>query len=262
LTEFTTAVSEVTEGAVNLRGYSLEEIMRKLTYTEGAYLSIFGRLPGEGEHRIVDVLLNSLLDHGFVAATITAARYVASGNPQFVPAVAGGLLACGSNTVSPQHSHELIERAQQLRVEQGLDHAAAARVLIDEYRAARKRIPGFGHPTHKSADFRAEVLFEVTDEVGLTGDAVTQYRELHRQFVEVTGKTNLPINIDGAMAAVGHDLGWTAEQTVALAVLSVLPGLMAHVMEELESGRPLRHITTGAYQVKAISPLPTTNGVS
>lgn len=36
-------------------------------------------------------------------------------------------------------------------------------------------------------------------------------------------------------------------QTVAFAVLSVLPGLMAHVIEEIETGRPLRFIQDGDY---------------
>jgi hypothetical protein len=49
------------------------------------------------------------------------------------------------------------------------------------------------------------------------------------------------------LAAIGRDLGLSANQTVAFAVLSVLPGLMAHVIEEIEIGRPLRYIQDGDY---------------
>jgi citrate synthase len=262
MTAFSTSVSEVGDGLVNLRGYSLEEVMRTCSYSDGVFLTIIGRLPTPAEGRLAGAVLNSLLDHGWVASTVTAARYVASGNPQLVPAVAGGLLAAGSNTVSPQHSFELIARAAEARAERGLTFEKAAEELVDEFAAAKRRIPGFGHPTHKTADFRAEVLFDLAEENGLVGDGIRQYREIHRQFVRKTGRQNIPINIDGAMAALGVDLGWTATQTVAFALMSVLPGVMAHVIEELENGQPLRHITDGGYDVAALRALPNKESAS
>jgi len=257
MTAFSSSVSEVTDGAVNLRGYSLEEVMRHCTFSDGVFLTIVGRLPDAAERQLLDAMLNSLLDHGFVASTITAARYIASGNPQLVPAVAGGLLAAGSNTVSPQHAFDLIDRAASARTDRGLTFEKAAEEMVDECAAEGRRIPGFGHPTHKEGDFRADVLLELMESSGLARDGVRQYLEIHRQFVRKTGKT-LPINIDGALAAIGYDLGWTATQTVAFALMSVLPGVMAHVIEELQSGRPLRHITDGRYdgnRLRALAPL-------
>lgn len=256
MSEFTTQISEVTGGSVNLRGYSLEDVMRRCTYAQGAHLAIIGRLPSAAEGRLLDAVLNSLLDHGFVASTITAARYVASGNPQFVPAVAGGLLAAGSNTLSPEHAYALIAEAERRRTEGGMDAERVAAALVHDYRAAGRRFPGFGHPTHKDGDFRADVLFDLASELGLAGEAVGLYRAIHREFVRQTGKTTIPINIDGALAAIGKDLGWSANQTVAFAVLSVLPGLMAHVVEEIDARRPLRYITDGEYTGAALRPLP------
>lgn len=242
---FTTEVSEVVAGEVNLRGYSLKDLMRGATYADGAFLSITGRMPTPQERRLVDAVLNSLLDHGFVASTITAARYIASGNPQFIPAVAGGILAAGSNTLSPEHSYQLLERAQELRAGGTLEDAADR--VVDEYTVAKKRLPGFGHPIHKTSDFRADILFELAAELGLDGESVQQFQAIHAAFVRKTGRTGIPINIDGALAAIGRDLGWSANQAVAFAVLSVLPGLMAHVIEEIEQRVPLRYIQDGEY---------------
>ncbi|MCG3753961.1 citryl-CoA lyase [Amycolatopsis sp. Poz14] len=249
---FTTEVSEVVEGEVNLRGYSLRDVMENATYADGAFLSITGRVPTPAERRLVDAILNSLLDHGFVASTITAARYIASGNPQFIPAVAGGVLAAGSNTLSPEHSCHLLEHARELRGNNGSIEDGAERVVA-EYVAARKRLPGFGHPVHKTSDFRADILFSLAEELGLAGEAVKQFQAIHAAFVRQTGRTGIPINIDGALAAVGSDLGWTANQTVAFAVLSVLPGLMAHVIEEIDQQRPLRYIQDGEYSGKPMT---------
>lgn len=247
MAEFRTRVSEVGVGTVRLRGYSLEDVMRRLTYTEGTFLSLLGRLPTPAEVRLCDAVLTSLLDHGFVASTITAARYIASGNPQMIPATAGGLLAAGSNTLSPEHSYKLLADAERIRDERGLDFNEAAEVLVEEYSSSKRRLPGFGHPVHKSSDFRTDVIFELAEELGLAGAGIAQYRALLRSFVAKTGKTGIPINIDGGLAAVGWDMGWTANQTVAFAILSVLPGLMAHVVEEIEEGKPLRYILDGEY---------------
>jgi citrate synthase len=242
---FNTEVSDVIEGEVNLRGYALSDIMRHATYAEGAFLSITGRVPSPAERRLVDALLNSLLDHGYVASTITAARYIASGNPQFIPAVAGGILAAGSNTLSPEHSFRLLERTRELRGDGTLEDGAHR--IVDEYVSARRRLPGFGHPIHKTSDFRADILFRLAEDLGLAGESIQQFQAIHAAFIRKTGRIGIPINIDGAMAAIGSDLGLSANQTVAFAVLSVLPGLMAHVIEEIDQQRPLRYIQDGEY---------------
>lgn len=255
--EFQSTISDVQHGRVIIRGYSHEEIMEQLSYAEGTYLTLMGRLPTPGEAKLVNAMLNSLLDHGFVAATITAARYIASGNPNFVPAVAGGLLAAGQNTLSPEHSYELIGHAMSIKAEKGLSDEEAAKIIIDEIRAAGRRVPGFGHPIHRDGDFRATVLFNIADEVGVTGEATAIYRAIHAEFVRQTGKTNIPINIDGALACLGMDLGFEAHHTVSIALLGVLPGLMAHVIEEIQSPATLRWITDGEYVGDDYRPLET-----
>ena len=59
--EFTTTVSEVLDGGVNLRGFSLEEIMRRRSYTDGAFLALIGRLPSAPERVVVNGVLLSLI---------------------------------------------------------------------------------------------------------------------------------------------------------------------------------------------------------
>nr|WP_158087233.1 citrate/2-methylcitrate synthase [Mycobacterium aquaticum] len=228
--------------------------MRELSYAEGAFLTLVGRLPSAEETRLIDCILASLLDHGFVASTITAARYIASGNPQFIPAVAGGVLAAGRNTLDPEHSFHMLERAEAIRAGENLDIEAAAERVVQEARAEGRRLPGLGHPTHKASDFRSDILFALAAELGLAGESIAQFHAIQMAFAASSGKF-LPINIDGALAAVCKDLGLSHLQTTALAVLSVLPGLMAHVVEEIEEGRPLRHITDGEYVGNSLTEL-------
>jgi citrate synthase len=256
MSAFRTSVSEVSAGSVNIRGYSQADIMENLRYAESAFLTIVGHLPTEGELRVTEVILNSLLDHGWVASTITAARYVASGNPQMIPAIAGGILTAGSNTLDPEHAFEFIRAALQRKTQNQWSVEETAAAVVADYRKQGKRIPGFGHPVHRDEDFRATIVFDTAAAHGVDGPATTMYRAVHAAFVELTGKTNVPINIDGSLACVGADLGWSANQIVAFALLAVLPGLMAHVIEEIEQAVPLRHVEDGLYEVDAIRPLP------
>src|SRR5271155_4042013 len=167
LAKFSTTISVVYPGKVLIRGYPHEQIIGRLPYADATYLTLIGRLPSAAEARLLDAMLTSLLDHGWVAATITAARYIASGNPQFVPAVAGGLLAAGQNTLSPEHAYALIDRARELRGTGSRSDEETAKAVVAEVRAQKRRFPGFGHPTHKDHDFRATVLFDLADELGL-----------------------------------------------------------------------------------------------
>jgi citrate synthase len=47
-------------------------------------------------------------------------------------------------------------------------------------------LPGFGHPTHKTSDFRADILFELAAEVGLDGESIRQLRAIDKAFVAKT----------------------------------------------------------------------------
>lgn len=254
MSEFSTEISVVEPGRVLIRGYSHAEIIGRLPYASAAYLTLVGRLPTEPEARLVDAILTSLLDHGWVASTITAARYIASGNPQLIPAVAGGILAAGQNTLSPADSFGLLEAVARRREESRLSTADAARVTVERLIAGRRRVPGLGHPVHKASDFRSDVLFTLARELGLAGESVVMFEAVRTATQQVTGRL-LPINIDGCLACLGRDLGLSANQVVGLAILAVLPGLIAHAIEEIEAGVPLRHIGDGRYSGHGYRPL-------
>jgi len=197
-------------------------------------------MPTANEARMVDAMLNSLLDHGFVAASVLAARYCASGNPQLIPATAAGLLTAGSNTISPQHGAQFLQDAWNLKEREGLSIEEAAKRVVADVRATKRRVPGYGHPTHKGDDFRAVKLWRIAKECGYVGDRTRLYQAIHAEFVRVTGKTGICINVDGALACIMLEMGFRPLQMVSIAVLAVLPGILAHVIEEIEEGKALR----------------------
>ncbi len=240
--EWKTKISRVLENKVIIHGYPHEDLIGGKSYAEGVFLTLRGELPNAQEARMTDALLASLYDHAFVAASVLSARYCASGNPQLIPATAAGLLTAGNNTISPQHGCQFILDAHDMMKREGLSIEAAAQKVVAEVRAKKKRIPGLGHPTHKGHDFRATKLWEIAEECGFVGERTRLYQAIFQEFVRVTGKSGLCINVDGALACIMMEMGFKPLQMVAIAVIAVLPGIMAHVIEEIEEGVPLRVI--------------------
>ena len=115
--------------------------------------------------------------------------------------------------------------------------AAAADQTFSEARAAGTRVPGLGHRVH-TADPRTPVLFEMARTNGLAGDGIT-FMEALQEAARAQGKV-LPINIDGALAAVLHDMGFDPPFGRLIFLIGRVAGLTAEVAEELSREKPMR----------------------
>ena len=239
--QWRTSISLAAPDALLLRGYPLTEVMRHLSFTDAIYLTLQGELPDARQRQMFDALLCALVDHQFVSASVPAARYVASGNPQVVPAAAAGILSAGSNTLSPEASATMLVNALKLLNEQSLATAQAAGQIVRSYRERGERIPGLGHPLYKEKDPRANCLYEVAAELGFAGPAVKMMRAIHQRFLEESGK-QVALNVDGMMSAIMVEMGFSPRQMVAINLISYFPGILAHCIEEIEDGVPLRTI--------------------
>jgi citrate synthase len=151
-----------------------------------------------------------------------------------MPGIAAGMLTVGAVTVSPQDTAVAIEDALKIIKEKGLSREEAARKIVADHMAKKKRIPGLGHPLHPTGDPRAIAIKEVAVENGLWGEKGDIYEEIHRAFTEMTGK-EFPINIDGMMGCVLSELGFSPKEMAGIAALSFMPGMIAHAVEEGEA---------------------------
>jgi citrate synthase len=236
-----TRISEVEADKVWIRGHDQDEIVRQWSFAEGLFITLKGRRPSTQETRMLNALLNSLLDHGFFSAPIPIARMIISTNPQVIPAIAGGLLSCGTYAVSPQEPGEFIEWASSFMKERGLDMEGAAQEIVALFRREKRRIPGIGHPIHRDKDPRAVSLLAVAEECGFAQGKVKLFLAIHREFVRASGKS-LPINVDGMMACIMSEMGLNPVEMVGINIVSHLPGIVAHVVEELHHGYIARGI--------------------
>jgi citrate synthase len=126
-----------------------------------------------------------------------------------------------------------------------------AETVVADARARKIRIPGFGHPVFKYTDPRAEILKQIAVEAGLWSEPAKLYEAIHRAFIKLPGREHFPINDVAVIAAMTVAMGFTPEESTALAIIGTLPGVVAHISEEFASPTKGRRIPaeTAAYDV-------------
>lgn len=234
-----TAIVDARDGQIRVRGYDLPSLMTGKTFTDTIFLLHQGRLPSGHERALLDAILTAVSDHGASAPSCAAARLVASGNRQSVSAaVAAGVLAVGDNHGGAGSGcMEIIASGLERARAEGLSLDEAARRTVADARAAGERLPGFGHRVHKT-DPRTGILFDMARTSGLAGDGVAFVEALERVIAETVKP--LPINVDGALAAVLHDMGFPPPFGRLVFIIGRVAGLSAEVSEELAREKPLR----------------------
>jgi len=234
-----TALVQSRDGEIWIRGRNVTSLMRTATFTDAIFLLHRGRRPDDRERRILDAILISCADHGPGAPSCAAARLAASGNRQSLSAaVAAGILAIGDeHGGAGELCMRLITDGLARARDNGQPIEAIAQALVTEARQAGRRLPGLGHRLH-TVDPRVEVLFELARQDGQEGDGVTFVRALHKG-VSATIKP-MPINIDGALAALLYDLGFPPEAGKLVFIIARVVGLTAEVAEEHGREKPMR----------------------
>jgi citrate synthase len=234
-----TAIVDSRDGHIRMRGYDVASLMTDRTFTDTIFLLHQGRLPSPSERALLDAILTAVADHGSGAPSCAAARLAASGNRQSLSAaVAAGILAVGDDHGGAGSGcMEMIAAGLALAQGDGIDLEEAARRVVTDARAAGKRLPGFGHRVH-TTDPRTAILFDMARAGGNTGNGVAFVEALERAIAELVKP--LPINVDGALAAVLHDLGFSPPFGRLVFIIGRVAGLTAEVAEELAREKPMR----------------------
>jgi citrate synthase len=234
-----TAIATSDATNIWIRGHAVTSLMTGATFTDAIVLLHLGRLPSPGERRLLDAVLIGVADHGAGAPSCAAARLAASGNRSSISsAVAAGILAIGDDHGGAgSNTMQLIADGLRAAAEEGLTPADAARRAVDQAVTEKKRLPGLGHRVH-TTDPRVKVLFDLARSEGVAGDGVHFMEALE---AEARSRIKpLPMNIDGALAAILHDMGFTPAAGRFLFIVGRVAGLTAEVAEEYEREKPMR----------------------
>ncbi len=256
-----TAITETGAGQIRIRGYDVSAMMRERSFADVLFLLHQSRLPSMGERRLLDAMLIASADHGPGSPSALAARVVASGNRRAPEAaVAAGLLAIGDvhGGAGEECLVLLAEGLAWIADDADADGdqrsvATAAAGIVARAVREGKRLPGLGHRTH-AEDPRATVLFAMARESGLAGSGVALIEALRDEAARVIRP--LPVNVDGALAAVLLDLGFPPVAARFVFMVGRIAGLTAQVAEELTRERPMRIRVPVSYDGPAARDVP------
>ena len=239
-----TSISRVEPNVIEIRGYPIEQLIGRLSYSEMLALLILGRRLAPGEVELLDAALVAGADHGPRAPSIAAARMAATCGVSFNSAVATGI-----NMLGDHHGgavEQFMERMQELREASAANDpkrpAELAHALVSRYRAQKSAVPGYGHQLH-DRDPRRQRILQVVD--GAVEDGVIEGAyahlalEVEAQLERVVGKA-VPLNVDGLSGIVYLELGFPAAVAKGLFSLSRGAGIVAHALEEHQQGAVIK----------------------
>jgi len=235
-----TGITKIDADRIAVRGYDLAELMGRMTFGQAVYLLFRGELPSDAIGRLMDAMLVAWIDDGAASPPAVAARTVASTGATISQAVATGVAS-----FNRFHGGGIADGARQLRElttyarQASLAIEDAASTCLAMLRERGERIAGFGH-RRPSDDARPSRLLAYAREANVVGDHIRAAHAVERELAD--SGAAMPMNLDGAMAAVLADLGFEPATMSGIVMIARLPGLIAHVDEEQTRQHPLRAI--------------------
>ena len=231
-----TGITDVQPDQISIRGYRVEELARKRLFGDVVFMLLTGELPNRREGDLVEAILVCCCDHGLLAPSTDAVRFVASCGVPLQTAVAAGVCAIGDT-----HGGAIEPLARLFA------KAAAGQLDLREHmrelKRSGQRMPGYGHPVH-SRDPRTTVLLELAGKWGLSGPHVRLAKEVEAATAESFGR-HLTLNVDGAIAALMSDTGIGPIYGKAFFIISRAAGYVAHACEQKVKERPFKEVPLG-----------------
>jgi citrate synthase len=235
-----TGITEVKPNQLRIRGYLLAELMGEASFAEAVWLLLTGHLPEPQHARLIQALLMCGIDHGVTPPSAQAARVVTTTGASISQAVAAGVLAINaSHGGAIEGCMKTLARGTAMMQDGGKSATEAASELLLQLKGEGKRMPGFGHRLH-TADPRTARLRVLAKEAGVYGSYLKLADALEQHF-EAAGKP-LPLNVDGAVAAVLCELNVDPMIGNGFFILPRVAGLIAHFAEERSREKVMRSI--------------------
>jgi citrate synthase len=254
-----TTLSEARDDSVSIRGYDLTELVGTVPFPAVVHLLYAGELPDPGTSRLIDAVMVASIDHGAGAPSVLAARTAISGGATLQAGAAAGLLTLGEFHGAAVESAMHTIAAVVEHVADGSSFTDAADQVVAAWRADGHRVPGFGHRQHRRRDPRLDRLFSLAREVGVKGDHLAAATSVEAALTRSVGRP-VPINIDGAIAALLGEVGFPSDLGNALFISSRLAGILAHANEERRTMAPMRRVDPVDHVYQGPDPRPLSPG--
>jgi citrate synthase len=244
-----TALTRIAPNEIEIRGYAVDELMGRISFAEAIYLLLRGELPSRDIGLLFGAVLVASIDHGVTPPSTLAARHVAATRAPLRNSVAAGILGFGSyHGGDIESSLRFLQRGLDIH-RTGVSYDVAAMRVLSEWFDRAPAPPGFGHRIH-TRDPRAARLLQMAHELDLGGEHCRMLRVVERVLNADPDRAShpLPINVDGAIAAICGDLGFDPEIGNGIFLIARVPGLLAHAAEERTREAPMRPLNVAEHR--------------
>ena len=157
------SITQVDPNSLKTRGFSQEDLIGQISFTEMVYLLLMGELPSEIDIKMLEAVLVSFCDHGITPPSTQSARLMASAGSPVNACIAGGILAFGENHAGAiENAMKNFQEGVKLSNIYNTSASETASCILIEHENNGKRVPGFGHRYH-TEDPRARKLLKLAD---------------------------------------------------------------------------------------------------
>jgi citrate synthase len=239
-----TAITDVQPGRIVIRGERIEHLIESMSYAGVVGLMVGNLRLSNAQARLLEAALIAGVDHGVRAPSIAAARMAATCGVPLNCAVATGINLLGDDHGGAGEAcMELLYEAATRSAADATSLESVATTLIAERLRSDGRIPGFGHQLHKDEDPRRSPMLRLIERAIAAGEIKGSFARaglaLEVALAQAKGRT-LGLNVDGVTAIVYCELGLPPAAAKGLFCLSRGVGIVAHALEEMQSGTRIK----------------------
>ncbi|CAM5217769.1 citrate synthase (unknown stereospecificity) OS=Castellaniella defragrans OX=75697 GN=HNR28_003407 PE=3 SV=1 [Castellaniella defragrans] len=235
---WTTKIVDIRPGVIRIKGRPIQDLIGNVGYAHMVWTMLRDDSPTQAQLSLFEAALVAAVDHGPQAPSIAVARMgVTCGLPL------NGAMASAVNVLDDIHGgageqclalyNAILEGQAGMPAPGQLD--ARLRAYVEK---SGSHIPGFGHRFHP-VDPRAVKLLSLVERARLEGVVSGRHAAVGKAieaWIENRAGRRIPMNIDGATAAVYGELGFEPELARGLFVLSRSVGILAHAWEQKKQG--------------------------
>jgi citrate synthase len=198
----------------------LLELAQKISFAELIFEMLTERKPSEAEAKLLNLILNLSADHGPNAPSAVATIAATKEGKTMGESVGEGMAQIGDRHGGA--GGPLMELMYRIK-----NQGTSIKGEVEDVLKEGKRIPGMGHRVYKDIDPRAQLIMKTAVDNGVGEEFVKLVNEIRDELEKQSGKS-LPVNIDGAIAAVFCGMGLQPKDGIAIFIIARAPGLCAH----------------------------------
>lgn len=205
---------------------NLLEVAQKNSFSDMIFELLSENKPSPSESKVFELVLNISIDHGNETPSAVEVIKNANADKSISESVSAGILQ-----INNIHGGA-IEPAMELyyKIEK---NNLSIKDLVDEFMKKGERISGFGHRIYEN-DPRAELIFKIAKEESINDKFIKIAEKISEELSLIKNK-KIPVNIDGAIAAILCSFGWNSNIGKSVFIIARTPGLCGQYLNETKT---------------------------